>query len=67
MGFASISIEVNGLEIDIRRSNRGGGGGRAGQRSRSVSQRSNDHEKQFKSSQTHWDYSDLYGRTISAP
>ncbi len=57
MIYPSISIEFSGLEIEIRRTNRTGP-----VRSKSVSNRINDYEKKIKSSQSHWDYSNLYGK-----
>jgi hypothetical protein len=47
------------MEIEIRRTNR-----TVPVRSKSVSYRINDYEKKIKSSQSHWDYSSLYGKNV---
>jgi hypothetical protein len=50
---------MNGIEIEIRRSTKS-----IPARSRSVSNRTNDHDKKSKTEQSYWDYSSLYGKKI---
>jgi hypothetical protein len=66
VGFPSILIEISGIEIEIRGTNK-----TIPVRSKSVTHRIGDYDKKlkaeekFKTSQTYWDYSILHGKKIS--